>query len=152
MGKVARQDRILDIILRQVVSTQEELVDVLKADGVDVTQATISCDIKELNIVKVTLADGRQKYVSMSRDKDMMNDRLIKVFTHAATYLRIADSIVVIRTLPGMAQAAAAAVDAMQIPEIIGTLAGDDTIFVATASHEMAKRLEDQLIPLIEKD
>ncbi len=152
MGKVARQDRILDIILRQVVSTQEELVDVLKADGVDVTQATISRDIKELNIVKVTLADGRQKYVSMSRDKDMMNDRLIKVFTHAATYLRIADSIVVIRTLPGMAQAAAAAVDAMQIPEIIGTLAGDDTIFVATASPEMAKRLEDQLIPLIEKD
>ena len=152
MGKVARQDRILDIILRQVVSTQEELVDVLKADGVDVTQATISRDIKELNIVKVTLADGRQKYVSMSRDKDMMNDRLIKVFTHAATYLRIADSIVVIRTLPGMAQAAAAAVDAMQIPEIIGTLAGDDTIFVATASPEMAKRLEDQWIPLIEKD
>ncbi len=152
MGKNGRQDRILDIILQRVVSTQEELVDVLRSENIDVTQATISRDIKELNIVKVTLADGRQKYVSMSRDKDMLNDRLIKVFTHAATYLRVADSIVVIRTLPGMAQAAAAAVDAMKIPEIVGTLAGDDTIFVATGGHEMALRLEEQLIPLIDTD
>lgn len=152
MSKNGRQDRILDIILQQVVSTQEELVDILREESVEVTQATISRDIKELNIVKVTLADGRQKYVSMSRDKDMMNDRLIKVFTQAVTYLRVANSIVVIRTLPGMAQAAAAAVDAMKIPEIAGTLAGDDTIFVATGSVEMAHRLEEHLIPLIDAE
>ena len=151
LSKMARQDKILDIILTQPIGTQEELVTALKKAGVECTQATVSRDIKELNLVKVTLADGRQKYVSMVRDQDMMQDRVIKVFTQAAQSCATADNIVVVQTLTGMAQAAATAIDAMNLPEIVGTLAGDDTIFVATRSAADAERLREALVPLIHR-
>ncbi|NJP39483.1 arginine repressor [Oscillospiraceae bacterium HV4-5-C5C] len=149
LSKMARQDRILDLILENIVSTQEDLVDLLRANKIEVTQATVSRDIKELSIVKVTLSDGQQKYVSMSRDKDLMNDRLIKIFTQAVQRLAPAANLVIVHTLPGMAPAAASAVDAMQVADIVGSLAGDDTIFIATPSDEQAANLCEQLRPLI---
>lgn len=151
LSKMERQDKILDIILTQQIATQEELVGALKLAGVECTQATVSRDIKELNLVKVTMADGRQKYVSMIRDQDMMQDRVIKVFTQAAQSCETADNLVVIQTLTGMAQAAATAIDAMNLPGIVGSLAGDDTIFVATRSAAAAERLREALTPLIHR-
>lgn len=148
-SKAMRQDAILDLILRETIATQEELVSWLQKDGFEITQATVSRDIKEMKIIKVTLADGRQKYVSMSGDRERSHDRLIKVFTQAATEARAAGSLVVIHTLSGMAPAAASAIDAMRVPEIVGTIAGDDTIFIASVSEEAARLLVDRLSTLI---
>ncbi|MDI9471282.1 MAG: arginine repressor [Bacillota bacterium] len=147
--KIRRQNAIQDILLRESIATQADLTAALKAQGVDATQSTVSRDIKELKIVKVTIADGCQKYVSMSGDQGSSQERLIRVFTQAATEVRQAASLVVVRTLSGMAQAAASAIDAMQVPDVIGSIAGDDTVFLATASEEVAGSLVERLKPLI---
>ncbi len=147
--KIRRHNAILDIILRENIATQTELTAALRAAGVDATQSTVSRDIRELKIVKVNIAGGRQKYVSMLGEQGRSQERLIRVFTQAATGVRQAASLVVVRTLSGMAQAAASAIDAMQVPEVLGCIAGDDTIFLATSSETVARRLVERLEPLI---
>ena len=128
--KVARQTKIIEIIENNQIETQEELAEHLKQSGYKVTQATISRDIKELKLIKVMGQDGRQYYSSL---KD------------TATFL------VVLHTLPAMAQAAALAIDSMEWSEVVGTVAGDDTIFVAVREqndvNEIVSRFKKLMKP-----
>ena len=140
-SKSERQARLLQIIRQKAIATQGELVKNLLAAGMEVTQATISRDIKELGIIKVTTASGEQKYLPMERSGEVASGRLMKVFAEAVIQVDVAVNLVIVKTLPGMAQAAAAALDSMHLPELAGSIAGDDTIFVATRSSSLAEQL-----------
>ena len=143
--KKLRQSRILQVVAEKNIETQSDLVDALMATGIDVTQATVSRDIKELGIVKVMTGDGAQKYVALTHSGEVTAGRMKRVFSEAVVSINNSQSLVVIKTLPGMAQGAASALDSMYLDEILGTLAGDDTIFIATHSAEMAVSLRQKL-------
>lgn len=140
-SKSERQARLLQLIQKEEIATQDELVSGLNAAGLDVTQATISRDIKELGIIKVTTAGGTQKYVPMERSGEVASGRLMNIFAEAVVSIDYAMNLVVVKTLPGMAQAAASALDSMRIPEIMGSIAGDDTLFVAARSVDQAEQV-----------
>lgn len=144
-SKNPRQSRILQIVRTQNIGTQEDLVRALGEIGLDVTQATVSRDIKELGIIKVVTATGEQKYVQMKQSGEGSSGRLMKVFIEAVISIEETGGFVVVKTLPGMAQAAAAALDSMHLDEMIGSIAGDDTIFVATHNKTKAKHLRNRL-------
>lgn len=139
--KSERQARLLQVIREREISTQDELVASLNEAGMEVTQATVSRDIKELGIIKVSTGSGIQKYVPMERSGEAASGRLMKVFSEAVIQVDAAMNIVVIKTLPGMAQAGASALDSMRLPEIVGSIAGDDTVFIATRTVEQADAL-----------
>ena len=147
-SKKERQAAILNLIASETVRTQEELSRRLRENGFDATQATVSRDIAELNIIKTLTSDGQSKYISMTRSEDVENQRLLSVFSQAVTDLKQAENLLVLHTLPGMAQASAAVIDAMRLPEILGCIAGDDTIFVACGDRQKSRRLREQLLPL----
>lgn len=151
-SKSQRQSRILQIIRERSIETQEELVDVLRKTGMEVTQATISRDIKELGIIKVSTGEGRQKYVPMDRSGEVASGRLMKIFSEAVILIEVAVNFVIVKTLPGMAQAAASALDSMHLSDMLGSLAGDDTVFIATGSTEQAINMRDKLITLSQSD
>ena len=140
-SKSERQSRLLQLIRDREIGTQEDLVTGLNAAGLDVTQATISRDIKELGIIKVTTGNGLQKYVPMERSGEVASGRLMKVFSEAVIQVDLAVNLVIIKSLPGMAQACASALDSMRLPEVAGSIAGDDTVFVAARSAEQADKL-----------
>ncbi|NLK88703.1 MAG: arginine repressor [Clostridiaceae bacterium] len=145
MSKSERQARLLQLIRESDISTQEELVVELNKIGLEVTQATISRDIKELGIIKVTSGHGLQRYVPMERSGEVASGRLMKVFSEAVIQVDLAVNLVIIKTLPGMAQACASALDSMRLPEVAGSIAGDDTVFVAARSAEQAAALSQTL-------
>ncbi|HHW48586.1 MAG TPA: arginine repressor [Clostridiaceae bacterium] len=139
--KYNRHAKILEIIENNVIETQEELAEKLKEMGVEVTQATVSRDIKELRLVKVMTEDGRYRYAQMSHTENMLTNKLITVFAESFVSCDYANNIVVIKTLPGMAQAAASAIDSLKWPEIVGTIAGDDTIMIVCRAEKIAEEL-----------
>ncbi len=139
--KSERQAKLLEIIRDASVATQEELATLMLAAGMEVTQATVSRDIKDLGIIKVTTSTGAQKYVPMERSGETTSVRLLKVFSEAVVSVNVAMNLVILKTLPGMAQAGASALDSMRLPEVAGCIAGDDTIFVAARTLEQAKQL-----------
>lgn len=145
LSKNERQGRILELIRSTEIGTQEDLVAQLNADGLGVTQATISRDIKELGIIKTSGSNGQQKYMPLERSGEVAAVRLLKVFTEAVVSIDHAMNLVVLRTLPGMAQASASALDALRLSDIVGTIAGDDTIFVAARTPAAAAALVDTL-------
>ena len=129
--KSQRQAKILEIISTTNVETQEQLLQLLQDAGFSSTQATISRDIKELRIVKELTSLGTYRYTTSSREMpDTFSSRLNTIFRECVTGFDYAQNIVVIHTLPGLAGAAASAVDAMNMNVILGTLAGDDTVIV----------------------
>lgn len=136
MKKYTRQSKILELISKREVETQEELAEGLKAMGIDVTQATISRDIKELRLVKVMSKNGKYKYATIGQSQEGITDRLYKIFENSVVSIDNAMNIVVIKTIPGAAQICASAIDYMGVDEIVGTLAGDDTVFVAIRNLE----------------
>ncbi|MEL7646773.1 MAG: arginine repressor [Sedimentibacter sp.] len=136
MKKYTRQSKILELISKKEVETQEELAEGLKAMGIDVTQATISRDIKELRLVKVMSKNGKYKYATIGQSQEGITDRLYKIFENSVVSIDNAMNIVVIKTIPGAAQICASAIDYMGVDEIVGTLAGDDTVFVAIRNLE----------------
>ncbi len=140
-----RQTKILQLIKERSIGTQEELVASLQAAGLDVTQATVSRDIKALGVIKVSTGQGGQKYVAMERSGEAASGRLMKVFAEAVVQIDLAMNLVIVKTLPGMAQAGASALDSMHLPEVIGSIAGDDTLFIATGSVALAEQLADRL-------
>lgn len=139
--KYSRHAKILEIIENNVVETQEELVEKLKELGFEVTQATVSRDIKELRLVKVLSEDGRYKYAPISHEENALSNKLLKIFAEAFVSSDYANNIVVVKTLPGMAQAVASAIDSMKWPEIVGTIAGDDTIMIVCRAEKIAEEL-----------
>lgn len=147
--KKLRQGIILDIIQKIDVDTQEELAQLLRERGCKVTQATVSRDIRELKLSKVSTPDGRQKYVHMSQDSPQMEERYIRVLRDGFVTMDAAQNLLVIRTASGMAMAVAAALDSLSLPEVVGCIAGDDTIFVAAHSQEEALTLSEKLTELL---
>ncbi len=139
--KYNRQAKILEIIDAEVIETQEELAEKLKALGMDVTQATISRDIKELRLIKVMTSDGRYKYAPFSKTENVVYNRLMTIFTESYASSDYANNIVVVKTLPGMAQASASAIDSLKWPEIVGSIAGDDTVMIICRAEKIAEEL-----------
>lgn len=148
-AKNSRQEMMLKLIREKAISTQEELTAQVKAAGFNTTQATVSRDIKELGIIKVTLPNKSTKYAVLDRTGDSAPGRLLAVFSNSVRTIESAMNIVVIKTLPGMAQAAASALDSMHLNDIIGTIAGDDTVFVATPGIDESQALVITLNDLV---
>ena len=136
MKKYTRQTKILELISKSEVETQEELAESLKNMGIDVTQATISRDIKELRLVKVMAKSGKYKYATISQSQEGITDRLNKIFENSVVSIDNAMNIIILKTIPGAAQICASAIDYMGIDEIVETLAGDDNVFVAVRKME----------------
>ena len=129
--KAKRQAKIMEIISTTNVETQEQLLQLLREAGFPSTQATISRDIKELRIVKELTSFGTYRYTTAAREvPNSFLGRLNTIFRESVTHFDYAQNIVVIHTLPGLANAAASALDAMNMSVVLGTLAGDDTVFV----------------------
>ncbi|MDE6932070.1 MAG: arginine repressor [Oscillospiraceae bacterium] len=135
-----RQRRILEIVEREAIDTQEQLQQKLQEQGVTCTQATISRDIKQLHLIKEPVGQGRYRYtVSSQRNKLNVADKLRTIFRESIISVDSAQNIVVIKTMAGLANAAAAAMDGMSISGMVGTLAGDDTALLVMKDAEMAK-------------
>lgn len=134
--KYSRHSKIVEIIEHYEIETQDELATRLISEGFKVTQATVSRDIKELRLIKVLTKSGRYKYASIQQQDAGITDRFIKIFKDSLINIDFAGNIIVIKTLPGAAQAAGAALDALDLKEIVGSLAGDDTIFVVVRHVE----------------
>lgn len=137
--KTKRQNKILEIIGSREIETQNQLIAALREVGEQSTQATVSRDIKELRLTKELSPDGRYRYVVGARDEISDHDiRLKKIFRESVTSYDVAQHIIVIKTLPGLASAACATLDGMTIPNLVGTIAGDDTAFLAMRDNESA--------------
>ena len=145
--KIGRHAKILELIQKNEIGTQEELSAKLEQEGYHVTQATVSRDIRELKLTKVALSNGRQKYVALSED---MTEKYVRVFRDGFVSMDMAQNILVIKTVSGMAMAVAAALDAMDCHEIVGSIAGDDTIMCAVRTVEDTTALMGRLRRIME--
>lgn len=143
--KIKRQSKLLEIINKYNIDTQEMLVDILNREGFNVTQATVSRDIRELKISKVSYENGKQKYAAAPNESIEHNQKFARVFNEGVLSMDYAQNLIVIKTLTGMAMAVAAAIDAMDNIEIMGTIAGDDTIFCATKNEASAIKIIERL-------
>lgn len=148
--KGKRQAEILRIISETDVETQEQLLSALRARGVNATQATISRDIKELHLIKELTAYGAYKY-TVSERKTSLNfaGRLRTILKEGVTTFDVAQNIVVVKTMPGLAPAAGAALDGMDLPGIVGSLAGDDTVILIMRTNDVAADLCHEMHKLI---
>ena len=148
--KFQRQTKILELIEKEPLETQEELSARLREAGFDTTQATVSRDIKELRLIKVMTADGSYRYATAASEQEGgMQIRVRRIFRESVTSVAVAQNIVVIKTLPGLANAAGYAIDAMRDPTVIGTLAGDDTVFCAMRDNESAELFRENAMKLL---
>lgn len=144
--KTDRQSMILEIIEREDVDTQEQLQQRLQEQGVRCTQATISRDIKQLHLIKEPVGQGRYRYtVSSQRNRLNVADKLRTIFRESIISVDYAQNIVVVKTMAGLANAAAAALDGMNVPYMVGTLAGDDTAFLLMRDTESAKTFCEEI-------
>ena len=131
-----RHQKIVELIENYDIETQEELADRLSKAGFQVTQATVSRDIRQLNLSKVSTHDGRQKYVVLKQEDTHLAEKYIRVLKDGFLSMDKAQNILVIKTVSGMAMAVAAAIDAMKMEEVVGSIAGDDTIMAALRHAE----------------
>ena len=147
MMKSNRQNKILELVAANEIETQEELAVLLKECGLKVTQATISRDIRELNLTKVTGENGRQKYIVLGRENSESGrmSRYARMLRDAVVSADTAKNLLVIRTSPGMASLVGAAVDAIGLTDLVGCLAGDDTVFCAFKEDEDAAAALEEL-------
>lgn len=141
IAKNDRQEFLLRLVRENDISTQDELAALMNDNGFNVTQTTISRDIKELGIIKVILPNKGTKYAVLDRTGDIAPGRMLAVFANSLISCRNAMNLIVIKTLPGMAQAAASALDSMHLPSVVGTIAGDDTVFLAAEGIAEAEAL-----------
>lgn len=149
--KKIRHRKIVEIIQKIDVETQEELAGHLKAAGFSVTQATVSRDIRELQLSKVQAENGKQKYAVLKQDDSHMGDKYIRVLRDGFVSMDMAQNILVLKTVAGMAMAVAAAVDALKFPEVVGCIAGDDTIMMAVRTVEETQNLMEKIHVMIER-
>ena len=134
--KADRQREILSLIMKREIGTQEEILQGLREAGFEVTQATVSRDIREMKLTKVSVGKDKLRYVAFHEPQEDMAEKYVRVFREGFLSMDEAQNMVVVRTVSGMAMAVAAALDAMHLPEIVGCIAGDDTIFCAIRSKE----------------
>lgn len=147
--KTRRQRKIIELITEQNVETQEELLRLLFEAGFDVTQATVSRDIKELRLVKTADASGKYRYMSTQPEKPDISSRFYSLFNDAVSSVDNGQNIVCVKCYSGMAQAVCAAMDSVHLDGVIGTLAGEDTIFILCRSDSCAVTLTGELKNLI---
>ena len=141
-----RQNQLLQIISEEIIETQEQLLERLQAKGIKSTQATISRDIKELSLVKSVTEDGKYKYTtSRKKQNDNLEKKFRSVFVESVMLVDYAQNTVVVKCHTGMANAACAALDTMGLPGIVGTLAGDDTIFVLMRTEDLAHEITEEI-------
>lgn len=148
--KRQRHEVVVDLINKYDIETQEELAAYLKEEGFEVTQATVSRDIRELKLSKIATGNGKQKYIILKSDDSHLGDKYIRVLRDGFVSMSMAQNILVIKTVQGMAMAVAAALDAMKFPEIVGCIAGDDTIMAAIKSTDETKVVIDKINEILE--
>lgn len=148
--KAKRQAKILDLIVKKEIGTQEELTTELERAGFIATQATVSRDIREMKLTKVAMSDGKLRYVAYRKTDDDMREKYIRIFRDGFVSMDNAQNILVIRTVSGMAMAVAAALDHMELPEIVGSIAGDDTIMCAVRSIDDTIVIMNKLRRIVE--
>ncbi len=149
--KIERHSKIIELINEYDIETQEELAELLNKAGYNVTQATVSRDIRQLKLIKQTV-NGKQKYVVLHTAISDMNEKYIRILKDGFVSMAMAQNILVIKTVSGMAMAVAAALDAMEWSEIVGSIAGDDTIMCAIASLDDTLIVMEKLNKLLEGD
>lgn len=149
--KKSRHQKIKELVEEFEIDTQEELADKLKEAGYVVTQATVSRDIRELKLSKVPIGDGRQKYTVLVHSDHYLSDKYIRVLKDGFVSMDMAQNILVVKTVAGMAMAVAAAIDAMKLKEIVGSIAGDDTIMMAVRTVEDTQAVMDKIRGVLEE-
>ena len=147
--KIARHAKILELIENYEIETQDELAQRLCEEGFVVTQATVSRDIREMKLTKISTEKGRQKYAVISNHDTEVTERMTRVFKEAVLKMDYAQNMIVIKTLSGMGMAVAVALDNMQNSDILGTIAGDDTVFCVVRSHNQAAVIIEKLYRII---
>lgn len=147
--KIGRHAKIVDLIGKYDIETQEELAEYLNREGYRVTQATISRDIRELKLTKIATNDGKQKYALMQSQTTGMNEKYLRVLKDGFVSMDMAQNILIVKTVSGMAMAVAAAIDAMHWSEVAGCIAGDDTIMCAIRSTEDTVRVMEKISRIV---
>lgn len=147
--RYSRQNKILELINNYEIETQDKLVSMLKDSGFEVTQATISRDIKELHLIKTLSSNGRYKYSVSSNIDQPISDRFVKIFKETIQSVAPSGNIILVKTLSGCASAAAEAIDSLDFPYILGTIAGDNTILLVADDPnnvpELIKRFNEMI-------
>ena len=147
--KIARHKKILELIRDNEVTTQEELASLLIDSNYIVTQATVSRDIKELGLTKMSINGSTSKYVAIENNEKTINDKLLEILKAGFVSMDHAQNILVVKTVSGMAMAVAAALDALKWDEIVGSIAGDDTIMCAIRTNDDVIKVMDKLENII---
>lgn len=148
--KRQRHEVVVDLINKYDIETQEELAAYLKDEGFEVTQATVSRDIRELKLSKIATGNGKQKYIILKNDDSHLGDKYIRVLRDGFVSIQKAQNIIVVKTVQGMAMAVAAALDAMKFQEIVGCIAGDDTIMAAIRTTQEADIVIKKITDIVE--
>lgn len=149
--KSERHALILNLIETMNVETQEDLAELLKSRGVSVTQATVSRDIKELRLIKVLSEKGNYKYATVDKAEAGMKERFVRIFSDSVISITPSANLIILKTLAGSANAAAEAVDSMHWNEIVGSIAGDNTIFLAAKDEKAVPELVKKLSQMMKK-
>ena len=147
--KTRRQAKILELISKNDIEPQEELSDYLEQEGYQVTQATVSRDIRELKLTKLAMSGGKQKYVALVETPEDLSEKYTRIFRDGFLSMDMAQNILVIKTVSGMAMAAAAALDSLELDAIVGCIAGDDTIMCAIRTDDQTEEVMGIISDLI---
>ena len=147
--KVNRHAKIIELISKYQVETQEELAEYLNQEGFKVTQATVSRDIRDLKLTKIPTEEGKQRYTVHPKTGTTMNDKYIRVLKDGFASMDMAQNILVIKTVSGMAMAVATAIDSLAFSEVVGTIAGDDTIMCAIRTVEDTMIVMDKINKMV---
>lgn len=148
--KVSRREKIIELINQYDVTTQEELADLLNSSGFKVTQATVSRDIRDLKLTKMSIDGGKLKYIMLEPEKEL-TEQYIRIIRKGFVSMDMAQNILVIKTATGMAMAVASAIDSMEWKEVVGSLAGDNTIMCAIRSTEDTAAVMEKIQNIIAK-
>lgn len=149
--KTRRQSKILELIGKNEIETQEELLNYLLKEGFAVTQATVSRDIREMKLTKIAISGNRQKYAVLNDSVENLSEKYIRVLRDGFISMDMAQNILVIKTVSGMAGAVCASLDAMNLHEIVGSIAGDDTIMCAIRTVEDTVTIMKKLRKVVEQ-
>lgn len=149
MSKIKRQQKILDSIKQYEIETQEELIAILRNAGFNVTQATVSRDINELQLIKIAGSGKKYRYAQVTQGKSIDNAKFLTLFKAAVVSIEAAQNIVVVKTLISNANPVAATVDSLGYNEIVGSVAGDDTLLIVTHNNEEAANVVAKLNALL---
>jgi len=152
MKKSKRQNKIIELITNNEVETQDELADLLFKAGYNVTQATISRDIRDLKLTKIATESGKQKYIVIHNFTKDRKEKYMRVLNDAYISVAVAQNLIVVKTVEGMAMAFATALEALKVEDLVGCVAGDDTVLCVAINNEEAIKIQNSFIELFEEE